>query len=190
MMREQLSSLNRMELAYQIKSYISRFGLSRARFAQLCGIDEHEVILALDEEHISEYCLSRILSILELDEKKLDDPPLYEKLFQMLLDYCEKGTPIDLILKDLEDKYTVDEILRDLRWLQYITQHVINKEEISESELREKCIALFGCTPSELVSDTLISNDSVAFYSPIQDSDARRKMAEKYLKARKDLDGN
>ena len=108
----------------------------------------------------------------------------------MLLDYCEKGTPIDLILKDLEDKYTVDEILRDLRWLQYITQHVINKEEISESELREKCIALFGCTPSELVSDTLISNDSVAFYSPIQDSDARRKMAEKYLKARKDLDGN
>ena len=59
-MREQLSSLNRMELAYQIKSYISRFGLSRARFAQLCGIDENEVILALDEEHISAYCLSLI----------------------------------------------------------------------------------------------------------------------------------
>ena len=189
-MREQLSSLNRMELAYQIKSYISRFGLSSARFAQLCGIDENEVILALDEEHISASSLSRILSTLKLDEKKLDNPPLYEKLFQMLLDYCEKGTPIDQILEDLEDKYTVDEILRDLRWLQYITQHVINKEEISESELREKCIALFGCTPNELVSDTLISNDSVAFYSPIQDSDARRKMAEKYQKARKDLDGN
>ena len=189
-MREQLSSLNRMELAYRIKSFMSQFRLSSACFAQLCGIEENEVNLALDEEHISADSLSRILSILKLDERKLANPPLYEKLFQMLLDYCEKGTPIDQFLKDLEDKYTVDEILRDLRWLQYITQHVINKEEISESELREKCIALFGCTPKELVSDTLISNDSVAFYSPIQDSDARRKMAEKYQKARKDLDGN
>lgn len=123
-----LNEIERVELAYQVRSYQKTSQLSVVELAKSFGVPEQILAKILSQESIPKKCRSAVCRKMGITVRQLRKPPKDTPAFKAiykLLPYAASDYGMFLeeqsrIIRSLSVAYPLEELHRDIKWLSFL----------------------------------------------------------------------